>query len=163
MDENHLLTLNPRKVQRCLQGILTQNELHKIEAAVRANVRQLLALGRLHLSTAVRLTGPRTWRQAVSRGYYACYAASRAVRLANSGYYSQETKDHERVGELPDDFPDKMKWKDTLTKFRADRNVADYDHTLRERDLEMSSDDYMRHARQFLRTTAEYLRARGAL
>lgn len=163
MNDNHLLNINPRKIQRCLQNILTQQELDKIEAEVRVNVLHLLGLGRAHLVAARNLTGPASWRQKVSRGYYACYAVSRAVRLAHSGHYNQDVKDHDRVGDLPDDFPNGATWKDTLTKFRADRNAADYDHTFRPAELELPWREYLRQAQIFRQVATKYLRDRRAL
>jgi len=163
MDENHLLNLNVRKTIRCLQGILEPNELEKIDKALAANVRQFLTLANSHLRFARRAEGPASWRQRVSRAYYACYAASRAVRLGVFARYSQETDDHKRAGDLPKDFPDLERWQDVLIKLRGDRNLADYDHTATQRTLENTSADYVRMTGEFLAASRDYLRAKGKL
>ena len=49
--------------------------------------------------------------------------------------FSTEVDDHKKVGDFPDEFPKRSIWADVLTKFRADRNLADYDHTARSEDL----------------------------
>src|SRR5712692_8702894 len=131
MDKTHPLNLNLQKVVSCLGGVLLPAEIEKITAELYRNVRQALRLSEGHLRSArsAKTQGMGAWRQVVSRGYYSCYSASRAVRLAKTGVFSMEVDDHKRVGDLPDSFPDRAVWADILTKFRADRNLADYDHT----------------------------------
>lgn len=163
MDENHILHLHVYKTIRCLQGVLVPAELNKIRAAVRVNVRKLLLLGQSHLRFAAQATGRESWRQRVSRSYYCCYSVSRAVRLATEGYYTAEVGDHKKVGELPKDFPSRGLWEDLLTKFRADRNLSDYDHTVSEAALELPSLRYMARARQFMRVSRRYLKGKGLL
>jgi hypothetical protein len=163
MDDNHLLNLNPHKVIRCLATILAKDELDKVNAALHDNVKQLLRLGRNHLRFAQQADGPASWRQRVSRGYYCTYCASRAVRLAVNGFYSKDPDDHKKIGDLPGDFPSKSIWEDFLMKFRADRNLADYDHTVSERALELGSKEYVVRAEQFYQEARKYLITRGAV
>ena len=165
MDSNHPLTLNLRKVWNCLGGVLAEPERERILEELRRNVRQAIRLAEAHLRCA-RAIGSRasgSWRQKVSRGYYCCYCASRAVRLARTGVFSTEVQDHQRVGDLPDAFPDRAIWADVLTKFRADRNLADYDHTVLATALEYSADKYLELARDFLAEVKTYLRGEGLL
>jgi hypothetical protein len=75
-----------------------------------------------------------------------------------NGQYSREVKDHEKVGDLPDDFSDKNTYANRLRLLREDRNLCDYDHTVVEADLGMSSNDaivlvggLIAHARGYLR------------
>ena len=77
------------------------------------------------------------------------------------GQYSTEVNDHKRVGDLPADFPSRAIWLDLLTKFRADRNIADYDHTVTEADLELPSRKYVDKAAEFLSTSRTYLIAKA--
>lgn len=163
MDDDHLLQLNPRKVIRCLASIVPADELAKIETELRQNVQQLMRLGQAHLRSAKQASGPLSWRQRVSRGYYGAYAASRAIRLEVAGFYSSDAGDHKKIGDLPDDFNAATRWKDFLMKFRADRNLADYDHSVSESALELRSVDYLAHAEDFLKEARRYLLARGAL
>ena len=163
MDDTHLLNLNPQKVIRCLETILNRDELGKIEEALRQNVQQLIKLSRSHLRFAQLATGPSSWRQRVSRGYYSSYCASRAVRLAYNGYYNTDPGDHKKIGDLPDDFPSKSNWEDFLMKFKADRNLADYDHTVTEHALEVSSYEYVAGANDFYQAARRYLMLRGAI
>lgn len=163
MHDDHLLHLNARKVIRCLNSVISDGELAKIEAELRNNVRQLMRLGQAHLRFAKRASGPTSWRQRVSRGYYSAYSASRAIRLEVNGVYSTDPSDHKKIGDLPDDFESASRWKDFLTKFRADRNLADYDHSVSEKALELKSFDYLKQAENFYYVARRYLRSRGAL
>jgi len=85
------------------------------------------------------------------------------VRLEVAGVYSTDSADHKKIGDLPHDFEDVARWQDVLTKFRADRNLADYDHSVTEAELEMRSSEYLTVAKEFLATVKDYLRKRGAL
>ena len=117
-----------------------------------------LALG--HHRFAVNLAVAH-WRQRVSRMYFAAYAASRAVRLHTSGQYSTEVKDHQRIGELPDDFPAKAQFANRLDLLRADRNTCDYGHLSSANDLSLSTTDTTQLVTDFLTETRNYLIARG--
>ena len=77
--------------------------------------------------------------------------------------FSTEVDDHKKVGDFPDEFPKRSIWADVLTKFRADRNLADYDHTARSEDLEYSADEYLRYASQLLAEIKTYLRTEGVI
>lgn len=165
MDRTHPLNLNLQKVANCLSGVLPPPEIEKITAELHRNVRQAIRLAEAHLRSA-RGASPRgvgSWRQKVSRGYYCCYCASRALRLAKTGTFSTEVDDHKKIGDLPDLFPERAIWADVLTKFRADRNLADYDHTVQSRALEYPADEYLERARLFLGGVKEYLRNEGVL
>ena len=163
MRDDHLLQLNPRKVIKCLRTIVSADQLDAIEAALRDNVRQIIGLAQAHLRYAKASAGPSGWRQRVSRGYYCAYITSRAVRLEEAGTFCGDVSDHKKIGELPDDFKDLARWQEFLTKFRADRNLADYDHTANESGLEMRSHDYLAKAEEFLKEAKIYLNNRGAL
>ena len=163
MNDHFLLRINPRKVIRSLASIISASERAKVEDEVRRNVKQLLRLSQAHLRFARHAAGPSGWRQRVSRGYYSVYSMSRALRLEVSGKYSLESTDHKKIGDLPADFPSVERWKDFLTKFRADRNLADYDHSVSETDLELRSDKYLAGAEEFLVDAKKYLKARGAI
>ncbi|MEW7991095.1 MAG: hypothetical protein AB2820_12640 [Candidatus Thiodiazotropha sp.] len=161
MKDNHLLQINPRKTIRCLTPILSAAEINKIELELKNNVRQLLRLGHAHLRFAKRASGQSMWRQRVSRGYYCVYSASKAIRLEVTGIYSTELTDHKKIGDLPADFQDRSRWKELLTKYRADRNLSDYDHSVRESALELSSATYLKFAEKFLKAAKIYLKNRG--
>ena len=163
MNDHFLLLINPRRVIRSLASILPASELAKVEAEVRRNVKQLLRLSQAHLRFARHASGPLGWRQRVSRGYYSVYSLSRALRLEVYGKYSEHSTDHKKIADLPDDFPSVNRWKDFLTKFRADRNLADYDHSVSETALELQSDIYLAGAEKFLVDGKKYLKARGAI
>jgi hypothetical protein len=72
-------------------------------------------------------------------------------------------EDHKRIGDLPDAFPNRTRWADVLTKFRADRNLADYDHTARSADLEYSAAEYLIHAEKFIAEVRTYLHEQGII
>jgi len=154
---------NPHKLIRCLADILPQPQIDSLAAELRRNVRELLLLSQDHLRAAQRATGRNAWRQKVSRAYYASYIASRAVRLAVDGTFSTDPTDHQRIAALPKNFPDAAYYADLLTKFRGDRNISDYDHSVTRRDLEMSPADYINAARRFLRNAKSYLHQEGLI
>lgn len=162
MKSPHLLLAsgNARRLKKELTGVLGPEALEAIEREIRENVRGLLRLGEKHLSFADGLAA-RDWRQAVSRSYYACYAVSRALRLEVDGYYSTESADHKRVGELPSDFPNRARLKNQLATLREDRNLADYDHTATPGDLVFPVSDAMEIARDLTNHAKQYLVARG--
>jgi uncharacterized protein (UPF0332 family) len=163
MNDDHLLQLNVQQVLKCLKPVLSNAEFDKVRDEVKSNVRQLLRLGEAHLRAARLATGNGAWRQKVSRGYYACYATSRAVRLCVLGFYNTSSDDHKKIGKLPEDFPRKGIWENRLTQFRGDRNLADYDHTVTAQALENPGEEYVRLASEFIVVAKKYLRDRGNL
>jgi hypothetical protein len=161
MDDNHPLNLNLLKVARCLGGVLSVDELRKIQQVHVRNVWEGIGLARAHLRFAKSTGGPSNWRQRVSRAYYACYCASRAVRLAQHGGFSTDVEDHKKIGQLPDDFPRRDVWAELFVKFRGDRNLADYDPTVGASALEHTTREYVERADRFLRDAVAYLRSKG--
>lgn len=161
MRSPHILLLNKNVVdlKRELAHILSKKSALAFDGEVTKNVRQLFSLGVQHFEFAKALS-PAHWRQIVSRCYYGAYNISKAVRLAVNGQYSQEVKDHERVGELPDDFPDKNTYANRLRLLRDDRNLCDYDHTTAEADLETGSTDALTLVGKLVVDARKYLRAR---
>jgi hypothetical protein len=163
MDENHILNLNLFKVIKCLEPILPPDQINLIRKELYSNVGELLKLAHIHLKFAFNVKGKEGWRQKVSRGYYACYSASRAVRLAFSGVYSTDLTDHKNIGDLPKDFPYLSKWQEFFTKYKGDRNLADYDHSGKISSLEMKSDEYLKQTKIFLDETKQYLKNKGII
>jgi len=162
-DDNILKIGNLYRTIRCLEPILDHAEIDKIRLEFNRNIRQLVNLSNSHLRTAKRVSGNLSWRQRVSRTYYACYCISRAVRLAVKGAYNTDPSDHKNIGDLPDDFPSSDTWSDFLTKLRGDRNIADYDHTDCRKQLEMSDTEYVNQAEKFTLEAKGYLKNRGHL
>jgi uncharacterized protein (UPF0332 family) len=161
MRDDHFLKLgNPHKVVKCLQPLLPTDALAQVEAEIHRNAEQLLRLAKSHLRHAKVAAGDGSWRQKISRGYYAAYIASRAVRLQVKGHYTDDPSDHKKIGALPSNFPDLQIWDNILTQFRSDRNLADYDHTPCHRELEHTADDYLELATRFLAAVHHYLRRR---
>jgi hypothetical protein len=161
MKSPHILLLNKNvaDLKRELARILSRKSSLAFDAEVKTNVAQLFSLGENHFEFARTLPSI-YWRQVVSRSYYGAYSVSKAVRLAVRGQYSQEVKDHEKVGDLPDDFPDKSTYANRLRLLRDDRNLCDYDHTAVEADLGMSSSDALALVGNFVLHARGYLRAR---
>lgn len=159
MKSPHILLLNKNVIElrRELGSILSKKSAAAFDSEVKKNVIQLYSLGLYHFDFA-NAQASVNWRQIVSRSYYGAYNISKAVRLAVNGQYSKEVKDHERAGELPDDFPDKHTYANRIRLLREDRNLCDYDHTVVEADLGMSStdalalvDNLILHARSYLK------------
>ena len=130
MKSPHLLRAAPnvRKLKDNLINVVTADAISAIETEIRTNVAQLYALGLNHYYFAARQNN-RSWRQKISRLYYAAYNVSRAVRLCVSGEYSIDSSDHKKIDTLPDDFPNRNRYANRLTVLRDDRNLCDYDHT----------------------------------
>ena len=161
MRSPHILLLNKNVVElkRELARVLSKKSSRAFDAEVKENVVQLFDLGEGHFEFA-RAIPALHWRQVVSRCYYGAYSVSKAVRLAVRGQYSQEVKDHEKVGDLPDDFTDKNTYANRLRLLRDDRNLCDYDHTTVEADLGLSSADTLTLVGNFVLHARAYLRAR---
>lgn len=151
---------NPRKVIACLENVLDSESLDRIEAELRSHSSQLYSLALHHYRFAVSQS-PSHWRQKVSRLYFSSYAASRAIRLFDRGYHSEEVKDHKKIGELPDDFPKISFFKNRLEVLRDDRNTCDYDHTSLSGDLVISHKEAASLVKEFLEETRRYLIDRG--
>lgn len=147
---------NPRQVKENLAGILDLASLQLLEDAIHANVALLYSLGLQHYSFARGLRA-RHWRQSVSRAYYGAYNVSRSVRLQVSGEYSTEGKDHQRIENLPDDFPRKNTYSNRLATLRDDRNLCDYDHTASEADLVVGRTAALLLVSEFLSDAKAYL------
>lgn len=163
MPKNDFLEMNPRKIIRCLTGIISEDEIKKIEEEILVNTKKLIRLADSHLRFAKKSSGADAWRNRVSRAYYACYSVSKAIRLAEEGIYSTEASDHKKIGQIPDKFPNKNIWSDKLVKFRADRNIADYEHNANEGSLEYKSKEYLQDAELFVKEVKKYLKGKGLL
>lgn len=151
---------NPKKVIEHLRSILDGAAIDAIEVEMAAQVSKLYALGIHHYKFAEKQSG-RNWRQRVSRLYYSAYAASRATRLQVHGHFSVDVKDHQKIGDLPDDFPNKALYSNRLDILREDRNTCDYDHASVVGDLLISPADATILVRDYLIETRAYLEARG--
>lgn len=162
MKPPHILLLNKNvaELKKHLAGILSKKSTRAFDTAVRENVIQLFRLGEQHYTFSQAIAAQH-WRQIVSRSYYAAYNVSKAVRLAVNGHYSQEVKDHEKVGDLPDDFPNKNIYANKLRLLRDDRNLCDYDHTAVQADLGTTSSDTLILVGDLIGDARKYLRARN--
>ena len=74
-----------------------------------------LELAKKHLREASPILARVRPRMVYSRSYYAAYNASKAVRYIVTGAVSLKGDDHQRVSDLPDDFPNADVWSQTLT------------------------------------------------
>jgi hypothetical protein len=158
----HLLRAasNVRKLKENLIHLLDDAALAAIGSEISANIVQLYALGRNHYRFAVRQNN-RSWRQKISRLYYGAYNTSRAIRLAVNGDYSTDSSDHKKIETLPDDFPRKSIYSNRLGVLRDDRNLCDYDHTVRIGDLLIGVDEAVELVQQFMTDAQVYLSNRG--
>ena len=158
----HLLEAsnNPRRMKENLVGLLDVEAINVIEAAICLNSAQLYKLGLLHHQFAKRQR-PKDWRQFFSRSYYGGYNCARAVKLVHDGHYAQHSGDHQRINNLPSDFPDPMRHGNFLKTLREDRNICDYDHTAKLTDLVLSIAEVQAAMASFFEDTKIYLAARG--
>jgi hypothetical protein len=162
MKSPHLLRAgaNVRKLKDNLANVVDAAAISAIEVEICTNVAQLYALGRSHYHFAVRQNN-RSWRQKISRLYYAAYNVSRAIRLCVTGEYSTDSSDHKKIDTIPDDFPNKSKYANRLAVLRDDRNLCDYDHTATLPDLVVGVNDAVELVEQFLKDAQSYLKRRG--
>ena len=151
---------NPRKVQRCLSGVVDQQALDNIELKIREQVQLFFTLSLKHFRMA-KGQNAQAWRQKVSRFYYAAYTSSRMVRYYCNGDFATDTTDHKKVGDLPKDFPNRSRYKILLDTLREDRNTGDYDHLATAKDLVQSCSYWEILVTGFLQDSAEYLRNKG--
>ncbi len=160
MKPPHILLLNKNvgELKKHLAGILSKKSTRAFDTAVRENVIQLFKLAEQH-HTFAQAIAAKHWRQIVSRSYYAAYNVSKAIRLAANGYYSQEAKDHEKVGDLPQDFPNRNIYANRLRLLRDDRNLCDYDHTAVQAELGSTSADTLNFVSDLIADAKQYLRA----
>jgi hypothetical protein len=162
MKSPHLLraSANVRRLRDNLVTVVDATAISAIDAEICTNVAQLYALGLSHYHFATR-QNIRSWRQKISRLYYAAYNASRAIRLCVTGDYSTDSTDHKKIGALPEDFPNKSMYANRLEVLRDDRNLCDYDHTASLPDLVVGVDDAVELVEQFLDDAQNYLKRRG--
>ena len=162
MKSPHLLLAsgNARKLMTELAGLLPPATIAIIEADIRRNVKELFHLGDAHRAFASG-SARRDWRQCISRLYYGCYSASRALRLEVSGHFTTDSSDHKNIGLLPSGFPRREQFKNQLDTLREDRNLADYDHTAVEADLVIPVPDAIAIAQDFMQEAKTYLVSRG--
>jgi len=155
---------NHAKVRTILQQYLSAEFVAEYDAAVKEATIRFMRLAEQHLQEA-RQAGrnKKHWRTMVSRAYYACYSASRAVRYFVTGFVAlEDVKDHEKIGELPGDFRDRKQWQDILFEMRKDRNRADYaPWTTTQRMLFAQPAKILARAEAFVQETKAYLRKRG--
>lgn len=124
-----------------------------------ASDRLALAQALLKDANAALLAKRKLYRTAVSRSYYSMYHALRAVAYINHG-----GDDHEShtvlPSKIPDDFPNKRDWENSLKNARFERNRSDYDPYPRKddafqaiaRELVKSAADLIPVARKYIRS-----------
>lgn len=100
-------------------------------------------------------------RTVVSRAYYSMY---HALRSATFIYYGGD--DHEQhtvlATKLPNDFPDKAKWENSLKSARLERNRADYDpYPRRDQQFEKTAQDVIADATALIVITRDYIRSKS--
>ena len=154
---------NHAKILALLKQMAGSASLPWYDENVHQVVRRWLVLASQHLGVARHLAArPRQWRSTVSRSYYAAYNASRSVRYFVDGQVKLTAEDHQSVGDLPDDFPNKGVWSSFLTDLRKDRNIADYEPWLGARKtLSLPPHDSYLKTRELLTVCRAYLRGRG--
>lgn len=151
---------NPKKVIEHLRAIVDGNAIDAIQSEMTAQVTNLYKLSLLHFKFADKQKS-KDWRQRVSRLYYAAYAASRATRLHVYGQFSVEVQDHKKIGELPQDFPNRAIFSNKLDVLREDRNTCDYDQAAALSDLTSRPVESTELVKEYIIETKRYLEARG--
>lgn len=143
-----------------MQHVLDEAAIEALRQEVRHNVKQLFDLGDQHFRFAMSIPN-NNWRQRISRFYYAAYNIRRAIRLDHSGQFSMDVTDHKKIGELPEDFPNRNTFATQLEGLRDDRNLADYNHVAEASDLLQVPEDVETLVKEFRLEALKYLTARG--
>ena len=163
--DDFLKLQNHREVRRILEGFAEGSDLAWFDRVPVAVCKRWVRLAQHHLHVARLLTSSRrNWRSVVSRCYYAVYTSSRTVRYYVSGFVKLDVEDHKKVGDLPDDFPNKSHWSNFAVELRRDRNLADYEpweHV--RRSLTYEPTDALEESSRFVQECRDYLRQRGVL
>jgi len=154
---------NHARVLRILKSHSGRSNVRWYHDAVRNVAHHWFLLASQHLRVARQLVSePRVWRTVISRSYYAAYNASRGVRYLVKGSVKLDASDHQDVGDLPDDFPQRPAWSTFLTEMRKDRNIADYEPWIGMRStLSHPPSVSVTRTDEFLRESKAYLRAKG--
>ncbi|ATN34472.1 hypothetical protein ACO34A_11735 [Rhizobium sp. ACO-34A] len=160
MDKEFLKAGNPRKIVACYAGLLGAGLTKIVEDELEIHAKAIYALSVDHFEFAERQKSAE-WRQKVSRYYYACYNASKAVRFHFDANLSTDVSDHKKIGELPNDFPNREYYKNTLDAMRTDRNSCDYDHAVTVTDLLKKPEETGKIAEEFLADVQSYCLSRG--
>lgn len=160
MNRNFLDAGNHHKISRLYSVILDPPELLKIEDEGKSHTKMIYELGINHYNFAIKIA-KRQWRQRISRLYYASYNVSKSVRFDWDGVFSKDPKDHSKIGELPDIFPNRATYGNELKNLREDRNSSDYDHLTKAGDLLKTPNDYQLLVLSFLRDAHDHLSQRG--
>lgn len=118
----------------------------------------------LHREARAALTRNRpSFRNAISRGYYAMYQTLRGVVfLTNRG--DDHEKHSELPGHLPNDFPARAFWENALKSARLERNRADYEPYPRsDAAFKTAAITVCKDSQQLRAVARGYFRARGLM
>ena len=151
---------NSRKIETHLADVIGPDATLLISEEIAKQSSKIFALGVSHYNFAK--TCPRHhWRQKVSRLYYACYNSSKAIRYYKTGVFSSDVGDHKKIDVIPDNFPEKERFKSQLGAFRTCRNQADYDHLVKASDLAFTTKEIFDVTKEFLLLSKKYLIENG--
>lgn len=104
---------------------------------------------------------PPSYRNAISRGYYAMYQTFRGIV-----FFVSKGDDYEKhtdlPGHLPRDFPAVAYWENALKAARLERNRADYEpYPRQDRGFEVRAAAILKDSRQLRGVARTYLRGKG--
>lgn len=159
-DERRLLkrVRNHAEFRSTLMDLVMHSDLPVFEQHVQNVVGCWFRLGREHLEDAKSAQRARRTRAAYSRAYYAVYNASKAVRYQVNGIVSLKGDDHQKAGDLPDDFPNVAQWTARIPELYAHRLRADYDNwSLTSTEHNLDPARCIALAEQFLQECQQYI------
>ena len=162
LKEPHVLlaSANLLRMQKNLAPHISLRSLKSIQKAFDDNVKQLYNLGKEHFEFAEKIADFH-WRQKISRLYYAAYNVRRAIVLKNDGSFNMDISDHQKIDQLPADFPNQNTYSNKLKALRDDRNLSDYGHTASPLDLLNSPDDAKQLVADFIGDAKAFLKRKG--
>ena len=151
---------NHAELNRLIEKYKLRTVPDDFNVVVHSVAKRWMKLADVHLKDAKMSCSLECRRTFYSRAYYAVYSASKSVRYIAKGFVSDKGDDHQKVSDLPVDFPDYQKWGSFLRNMYKNRLVADYDGwTYSKRSLNADLALVFKESRAFVRTAKNYLRA----
>ena len=140
-------------------GIMT--ETTEFDAMVFEVSRCWMKLAKSHISEAKSCHSQMNKRAFYSRAYYSVYNASKAVRYLVKGAVSDRGDDHQKISDLPPDFPDWEEWGRFLRNMYQFRLIADYDGwNGSTRKLSSDTANHLKKSKKFIFVAKDYLKTK---
>jgi uncharacterized protein (UPF0332 family) len=152
------------QLERFKRGVFLEHKTGKSIEQLKTDAcvaRFQLANRFMQYAKAAYKNAPEQSRLVIGRSYYSMYHAARAVVFIRVGGDDHET--HAILpNHLPDDFPDRNLWLNSLRNARLERNRADYDpYPKSEKSFSGSAANIYSDCATFMQKSKTYLISKG--